>query len=220
MPIKVTKVADVVDGQVLRSPSAKKGQYGELAGVLTGFEANPDSDPASGWKLELTLKRTKDLVDGWTGNLDLQPFLTPAELAKSMADPILIAGGKVIYFRNRLLMPERLPRNQVELEGVILQAKKIAYDEEEELTDLREQVANVEAALEYRRDGPKRTALADDVKLLVWARDGGACVSCRSRAALHFDHVIPVAKGGGNSAENIQILCAACNMKKSDKISG
>jgi hypothetical protein len=46
MPIKVTKVADVVDGQVLRSPSAKKGQYGELAGVLTGFEANPDSVPA------------------------------------------------------------------------------------------------------------------------------------------------------------------------------
>lgn len=33
----------------------------------------------------------------------------------------------------------------------------------------------------------------------------------------HFDHIIPYAKGGASSLENCQLLCAACNLKKSDK---
>jgi len=35
---------------------------------------------------------------------------------------------------------------------------------------------------------------------------------------LHFDHIIPVAKGGGNTKKNIQILCQTCNLKKADHI--
>lgn len=83
---------------------------------------------------------------------------------------------------------------------------------------MRAAVANLEAANEFQRSGPKRDPIPDHVKLVVWARDGGACVHCGSRQELHFDHVIPVAKGGGNSVENIQILCQACNLRKSDKI--
>ena len=33
----------------------------------------------------------------------------------------------------------------------------------------------------------------------------------------HFDHIIPYAKGGASTLENCQILCAECNLKKSDK---
>lgn len=33
----------------------------------------------------------------------------------------------------------------------------------------------------------------------------------------HFDHIIPYAKGGPSSADNCQILCVDCNLKKSDK---
>ncbi|MBI3811464.1 MAG: HNH endonuclease, partial [Nitrospirae bacterium] len=57
-----------------------------------------------------------------------------------------------------------------------------------------------------------------EVKQAVWVRDGGKCVLCGSRANLHYDHIIPVAKGGGNTVENIQVLCADCNLKKSDRI--
>ena len=57
------------------------------------------------------------------------------------------------------------------------------------------------------------------VKQEVWKRDKGACVMCGSRLNLHFDHIIPFSKGGSsNTAKNIQLLCAKCNLSKHDKI--
>lgn len=57
------------------------------------------------------------------------------------------------------------------------------------------------------------------VKLEVWARDGGKCVTCGSRDELHFDHILPYSKGGTSlKAENIQLLCARHNLSKSAKI--
>lgn len=57
------------------------------------------------------------------------------------------------------------------------------------------------------------------VKLEVWKRDKGQCVLCGSTVDLHFDHIIPYAKGGTSlKAENIQLLCAHHNLQKSDSI--
>ena len=38
-----------------------------------------------------------------------------------------------------------------------------------------------------------------------------------SRAECHFDHILAYAKGGRSTADNCQILCAECNLSKSDK---
>ena len=57
-----------------------------------------------------------------------------------------------------------------------------------------------------------------EVKNRVWTRDGGRCVMCGSSEGIHFDHILPVAKGGDNTEANIQILCKDCNLRKSDKI--
>lgn len=58
-----------------------------------------------------------------------------------------------------------------------------------------------------------------DVKREVWERDGGKCRNCGSDKNLHFDHIIPFSKGGtSNDVANIQILCAKCNLSKSNKI--
>lgn len=57
------------------------------------------------------------------------------------------------------------------------------------------------------------------VKLEVWKRDKGQCTQCGSKNNLHFDHIVPYAKGGTSlKAENIQLLCARHNLEKRDKI--
>ena len=64
-----------------------------------------------------------------------------------------------------------------------------------------------------------RRVIPTSVKLEVWKRDGGRCTVCGATDELHFDHIIPFSKGGTSlKAENVQILCARHNLKKSDNI--
>ena len=57
-----------------------------------------------------------------------------------------------------------------------------------------------------------------EVRRLVWKRDGGKCSKCGTSSELEFDHIIPVSKGGANTAKNIELLCMKCNRKKGDLI--
>ena len=64
----------------------------------------------------------------------------------------------------------------------------------------------------------QRKPIPEKVKMFVWQRDHGKCVYCGTNENLEFDHIIPVSKGGSNTARNIQILCEKCNREKSDNI--
>ena len=103
------------------------------------------------------------------------------------------------------------------IEKAPLRIRKTVLEEEHEIAGLRRAVANLELAKTYS-SGPSRTPIPDDVRVAVWARDRGICVKCGSSDNLHFDHIIPVAKGGSPFVENIQILCQQCNLRKSDRI--
>ena len=63
-----------------------------------------------------------------------------------------------------------------------------------------------------------RDAIPSAVRREVWRRDEGKCKKCGSRKNLEYDHIIPIAKGGSNTARNIELLCEACNRAKSDLI--
>ena len=63
-----------------------------------------------------------------------------------------------------------------------------------------------------------RNAIPFEVRIKVWRRDNGKCVKCGSRQNLEFDHIIPVSKGGSNTARNVELLCENCNRLKSDSI--
>jgi hypothetical protein len=64
----------------------------------------------------------------------------------------------------------------------------------------------------------ERERISAAVRRAVWVRDQGKCVSCGSRERLEYDHIIPVAQGGGNTERNIELLCEKCNRTKSDSI--
>ncbi|WP_179255459.1 HNH endonuclease [Burkholderia sp. HI2714] len=62
------------------------------------------------------------------------------------------------------------------------------------------------------------------LKKAIFYRDHGRCVFCMCDLSglvatdrrLHLDHIVPLNQGGSNDPSNFQLLCAACNIKKSD----
>lgn len=75
-----------------------------------------------------------------------------------------------------------------------------------------------------RKDAPEdeagyeRLPILEEVRHEVWRRDKGRCAQCGSVRDLEFDHIVPVSRGGSNSARNIQLLCEPCNRRKSDNV--
>jgi ribosomal protein L7/L12 len=70
------------------------------------------------------------------------------------------------------------------------------------------------------KSGNGRKPIPANMRREVWRRDGGQCVDCGSREKLEYDHIIPVSKGGANTARNIELRCEPCNRKKGAKIGG
>lgn len=51
----------------------------------------------------------------------------------------------------------------------------------------------------------------------IYNSQNGQCVYCNIRLKwlhYHIDHIVPIKRGGTNHKDNIQILCARCNVKK------
>jgi 5-methylcytosine-specific restriction endonuclease McrA len=59
---------------------------------------------------------------------------------------------------------------------------------------------------------------AQDLRDLYAGQDG-RCAYCKIEVGntWHLDHIQPLAKGGSNNRENLQICCPACNMSKGSK---
>ena len=77
---------------------------------------------------------------------------------------------------------------------------------------------NLEKVKEYPPEKPSPRYIPSEVRIKVWIRDSGRCKRCGAEEDLEFDHIIPVAKGGSNTENNIELLCKSCNRRKSDKI--
>ena len=91
-------------------------------------------------------------------------------------------------------------------------SQKITAEIALEALKLLESNEQLEAAKQARQGIPS------GVRREVWRRDEGKCKKCGSRKNLEYDHIIPVAEGGSNTARNIELLCQDCNRSKSDLI--
>jgi hypothetical protein len=67
-----------------------------------------------------------------------------------------------------------------------------------------------------------RLPMSPRLRRQVMMRDGWACQDCGAnrsddpKVQLHVDHILPVAAGGQDVMENLQVLCMSCNLGKSD----
>lgn len=79
-----------------------------------------------------------------------------------------------------------------------------------------EKVAERSARRKARKLGLRVTSL-DYVSIFL--RDKGLCHICGNPAVdVHYDHVVPLARGGAHAPENIRVSCASCNLKKGDRV--
>ena len=66
-----------------------------------------------------------------------------------------------------------------------------------------------------------------EVRRVVWERDGGRCTfvgenghPCPACSDLDFDHIIPVARGGRSTVDNVRLLCRAHNQLEAERTFG
>ena len=124
------------------------------------------------------------------------------------------SNGSLWLFRGKIVrlydVDHLTPREQeLEVVNAVLKHEK-RYSQLQRQLEAFSRFEQTEAA--------RRERIPQDVKLFVWQRDEGKCVQCCSRERLEYDHIIPVAKGGSNTARNIQLLCEPCNRAKSQNI--
>lgn len=58
--------------------------------------------------------------------------------------------------------------------------------------------------------------VSTQTRKIVFDRDNNSCLKCKIKDGLSIDHIKPLAKGGDNSINNLQTLCAKCNSSKGD----
>ena len=88
------------------------------------------------------------------------------------------------------------------------------------LLNKEEEKMQTKDKIEYKQEFSRNISLS--LRLKVLSRDNFRCVFCGKSPAtdigtkLHIDHIKPFSKGGKSILENLQTLCAECNLGKSD----
>lgn len=129
-----------------------------------------------------------------------------------LAGPVLLAmagerqfwwWGEEFYWDNGRYTPE-------DVRAVVLKHERQNRKELEHARDL--------LAIDGLAPIRKREPIPEEVRRLVFRRDGGRCQQCGSQELLQYDHIIPFSLGGSSEPENLQLLCAPCNKAKSGRI--
>ena len=129
------------------------------------------------------------------------------------------------YAANKEYFAEKYERNR----DVLLERKReqrAANPGAETEHSRRWRAANPERYALRNRENSRRRQTGTTRSRVAYAavlkRDGMVCHICNgaieSLQDLHFDHVVPLSRGGAHHAENIRPAHALCNMRKSDKL--
>jgi hypothetical protein len=67
-----------------------------------------------------------------------------------------------------------------------------------------------EQGLEWELKLRPAKPIPEDVKRLVFKRDGGRCLVCGSNELIQYARGVPRSQGGGNDPHHIRLVCAGC----------
>ncbi|MEK6754153.1 MAG: HNH endonuclease signature motif containing protein [Chloroflexota bacterium] len=89
------------------------------------------------------------------------------------------------------------------------------FDKEREFFENLKEKFDVSPSSNITYDRPR---IPENIRIEVWRRDSGKCARCGSREKLEYDHIVPISKGGSNTARNIELLCEKHNRSKSNNV--
>jgi len=165
---------------------------------------------------DLPLRDMKNFLDNWPGCFD-----SPEELVTRLNDarrcaedePVrldYIPGYDRWLFKGQVYAVDG-PFSETQQSLLVLEC----FDKERERFERLRQKFKT-------NDGPDslrlRPRIPESVRIEVWRRDNGMCARCGSREKLEYDHIVPISRGGSNTARNIELLCESCNRSKGANI--
>jgi 5-methylcytosine-specific restriction endonuclease McrA len=84
---------------------------------------------------------------------------------------------------------------------------------------VEENRSNVRVHVRNRRARLSSGKLSPNIEALLLKHQHGTCTVCRTLLTkdMHLDHIMPLALGGANTDDNVQLLCRGCNQRKHAK---
>jgi tellurite resistance protein len=198
--------------------SEAKIMQGISKGVLPSLPVPPGVALRSGeivhWHGEAECRRTRQLANGTkTDEVAGDAIITDTRMILSAAD-------KSAEISHRKVLAHFPFGEEIEIRTSGKGAGRYRFPQEGEMAVAIWQVAigRANQTIVASDDSQTRRRISREIRQRVWQRYGGRCAECSADTYLEFDHIIPVAKGGGNSETNVQLLCRKCNLAKSDNI--
>lgn len=152
-------------------------------------------------------------IDRWrfTGYFERIYKVYSSGLSRSRSEPVKVKPDSKRWIFNGVLY---------EIQGVYNdeQSKLLVLEEFDKERRLFEKLKSKFVSPSDTAESFSRPRISEPVRVEVWRRDGGKCARCGSRENLEYDHIIPISKGGSNTARNIELLCEKHNRSKSNNI--
>jgi hypothetical protein len=206
-------------GELYRRPGARslvreigrvEAHLGAMRGRLTAKRRRLDHVEKSARESDATRRRaTVFRLHSGQHHLDLSAARFKRLSAAQLEQPVLLArrrGQRWWWYLDRFWWPPA-GLTATDIEGMVLQA---------DLDRKRRSDAIAEARLILL--GDTRVSLLQEhvseaVRIAVWRRDRGRCVDCGSGKSVIFDHIVPTAAGGSDTALNVELRCHSCRVR-------
>lgn len=181
-----------------------------------------EGKPLSQWKAQIGYYQTKEFYDKTKQELILL-------LEKSETEPVLINdehwlvcgekfGPTGWFFKGKFYNIENQNENYSQQQKKLLILEH--YDKDRKKWEKLNHLYGDDRSEDVQSVNGKyvRQNIPEKVRIEVWRRDDGKCAKCGSRERLEYDHIVPVSRGGANTARNIELLCEKCNREKYNNI--